>query len=82
MRHSISHWELQDNTSNVWRSINCNNGSAEIIKHMGCWMLEIRFDTGRFHVSSHNTRDEAVREAEMRTSWETSFGKKEQENDS
>lgn len=73
MRHFISHWELQDNTSNVWRSINCNNGSAEIIKHMGCWMLEIRFNTGRFHVSSHNTRDEAIRQAETQAAWNVEF---------
>ena len=73
MRHSISKWEFQDNTTNVWRSINCNNGSAEIIKHMGCWMLEIRFDTGRFHVSSHNTFYEAIRQAETQVAWNMEF---------
>jgi len=40
---------------------------------MGCWMLEIRFDSGKSHVSSHNTRDEAMRYAEYLSSWAVEF---------
>jgi hypothetical protein len=73
MTQHLSHWELQQNSQNIWHSINCMNGRAEVIKHMGCWMLEIKFDTGKVHVSSHNTRNEAMREAEMRACWEVEF---------
>ena len=73
MKHFISHWELQSDTQNTWASVNCTNGRAEIIKHMGCWMLEIRFDNGKAHVSSHNTRDEAMRYAEYLSSWAVEF---------
>ena len=73
MKHFISHWELQSDTQNTWASVNCTNGRAEIIKHMGCWMLEIRFDSGKAHVSSHNTRDEAMRQAEYQAVWTTTF---------
>ena len=69
MKHFISHWELQPDTQNTWASVNCANGRAEVIKHMGCWMLEIRFDSGKAHVSSHNTRDEAMRQAECQATW-------------
>jgi hypothetical protein len=73
MKHFISHWELQPDTQNTWASVNCTNGRAEIIKHMGCWMLEIRFDSGKSHVSSHNTRDEAMRQAEYQAVWTVEF---------
>jgi hypothetical protein len=73
MKHFISHWELQSDTQNTWASVNCTNGRAEIIKHMGCWMLEIRFDSGKAHVSSHNTRDEAMRQAEYQAVWTVEF---------
>ena len=70
----ISNWELRDGTNNTWDSINCLSGRVEVIEHMGCWMLEIRFDTGKVHVSSHNTRDEAMRKAEEQASWSCTFG--------
>ena len=68
-----SQWELLDNTNNTWRSLNCVNGRAEVVKHMGCWMLEILYDSGKYHVSSHNTRDEAMRHAEYLSSWALEF---------
>jgi len=36
-------------------------------------MLEIRFDSGKAHVSSHNTRDEAMRQAEYQAVWTVEF---------
>jgi hypothetical protein len=69
-----SQWELLDNTNNTWRSLNCVNGRAEVVKHMGCWMLEILYDSGKYHVSSHNTRPEAIHQAECKAVWSVDFG--------
>lgn len=69
MADFMSHWELKPDTQNKWTSINCANGRAEIVKHIGCWMLEIQFDSGNRHVSSHNTREDAMRQAEYQAVW-------------
>ena len=70
----LSHWELLAGTKNVWRGINSlDTRHVTIVKDIGCWTLDIDFLNGKYHVSSHNTRDEAMREAEMRACWEMEF---------
>jgi hypothetical protein len=72
---TIAKFTLLEGTKGVYRSTNSQD-DVTIIKDIGCWTLEIvHADTGRcIHLSSHNTWDEAVREAEMRTCWTTNFG--------
>ena len=69
----ISAWQLQRGTNNLWRGINCTGAdSVVVVKEIGCWTLDIKnmYPNGSNHVSSHNTRDEAMRYAEIKTSWE------------
>jgi len=66
----ISNFRLQDGTKGVYRGTNCQD-RVTIIKDIGCWTLEICHSvTDRcIHLSSHNTWDEAVRNAEVHTAW-------------
>ena len=75
---TIAEFKLMPETRNTYFGVNCYDHVC-ISKSINCWDLYIEKQTpnGVNHYSAHNTYDEAVREAEMRTSWETSFGKKE-----
>jgi len=72
---TIAKFRLLEGTKGVYRSTNSHD-DVTIIKDINCWTLEIvHADTDQFiHLSSHNTWDEAVREAETRTCWTTDFG--------
>ena len=72
---TIAEFKLMPETRNVYFGVNCYDHVC-ISKSINCWNLYIEKQTpnGVNHYSAHNTYDEAVREAEMLTSWETSFG--------
>ena len=67
----MSNFRLLDGTKGVYRGTNCQD-RVTIIKDIGCWTLEVCHSVTDkcFHLSSHNTWDEAVRMAETVTAWE------------
>jgi len=74
MKHFVSHWELLAGTKNVWRGVNSlGTNHVTVVKDIGCWTLDIDYTNGKSHVSSHNTRDEAMRYAEYLSSWAVEF---------
>lgn len=71
MIHHVSHWELESGTKNLWRGLNSlGTKKVVVVKDICCWTLDIEFNNGNFHVSSHNTRYEAMRAAEVQACWE------------
>lgn len=67
----ISNFVKLDGTTGVYRGTNCQD-KVTIVKDIGCWTLEVcsKVTDRCFHLSSHNTWDEAVRMAETVTAWE------------
>ena len=69
MTHRISEFQLMPETTGTYFGVNCYSHVA-ITREIGCWTLMIEDSDGKRNFSTHNTFDEAQREAECRTSWE------------
>lgn len=64
----ISKFIKQAGTKGVYKGVNSQD-TVTIVRDINCWVLDIVHTDGKWNVSSHNTWDEAVREAETRSPW-------------